>query len=77
LQFGEEITFQTLSVMTLGQVKDLDRDLAVDSAVVSIEMKLALADSIIIATARAYEAVLWTMDEHFKGIPGVKFFGKK
>jgi predicted nucleic acid-binding protein len=77
LQLGEETALQAMAVMTLGQVVDLDRDLAVDSALVSIELKLAMADSIILAIARAYDATLWTQDEHFKDIPEVKYIGKK
>jgi len=77
LQFDEETALQALSVMTLGQVVELDRDLAIDAALVSSEMKLAMADSIILATARVYDAILWTQDRHFKDIPGVKYHGKK
>ena len=76
-QFDEETALQALSVMTLGQVVELDRDLAIDAALVSTEMKLAMADSIILATAHASDATLWTQDRHFKGIPGVKYIGKK
>jgi predicted nucleic acid-binding protein len=76
-QFDEETALQALSVMTLGQVVELDRDLAIDAALVSTEMKLAMANSIILATARASGASLWTQDLHFKDIPGVKYIGKK
>jgi toxin FitB len=76
-QFDEETALQALSVMTLGQVVELDRDLAIDAALVSTEMKLAMADSIILATARASDASLWTQDLHFKDIPGVKYIRKK
>jgi predicted nucleic acid-binding protein len=31
-------------------------------------------DAIILATARSTASVLWTQDEHFKDIPGVKYF---
>jgi predicted nucleic acid-binding protein len=76
-QFDEETALQALSVMTLGQVVELDRDLAIDAALVSTEMKLAMADSIILATARASDATLWTQDAHFKDISDVRFFRKK
>jgi len=33
----------------------------------SLETGLAMADSIILATARAEDAVLWTQDAHFRG----------
>jgi len=35
-----------------------------------------MADSIILTTARCSEAALWTQDEHFAGIPGVRFTSK-
>jgi len=76
-QFGEETALQTITVMSLGQVVDLDRDLAVSAAQLSLETKLAMADSIILATAQAHAAVLWTQDEHFKNIPGVQYIEKK
>jgi predicted nucleic acid-binding protein len=77
LQFDDETALQALAVMTLGKVVELDRDIALDSGLVSTKMKLAMADSIILATARAFDAILWTQDQHFKDIPGVKFIGKK
>jgi len=47
------------------------------AAHISIELKLAMADSIILATARAYNATLWTQDEHFKDIEGVRYIEKE
>jgi predicted nucleic acid-binding protein len=43
----------------------------------SLEHKLPLADSIILATARAYQATLWTQDEHFRGLSGVQYIEKR
>jgi len=36
-----------------------------------------MADSLILATARAHNAILWTQDEHFKDLEGVKYVEKK
>jgi len=36
-------------------------------------IKLPLADSIILATALANNAVLWTQDADFDGLPGVHY----
>jgi predicted nucleic acid-binding protein len=36
-----------------------------------------MADSIILATAKIYEAVLWTQDSDFNNIEGVKYFPRK
>jgi predicted nucleic acid-binding protein len=52
-------------------------EIALMGALLSLEHKLPLADSIILATARAHQATLWTQDEHFTGIPGVEYVKKK
>jgi predicted nucleic acid-binding protein len=76
-QLGEETALHAMALMSLGQVVDLNRNLAVDSAQISTELKLAMVDSIILAIARAYNATLWTQDVHFKDIPEVKYIHKK
>ena len=60
-----------------GQVVDLTAPLALSAAVISTELKLPMADSIILAVARANNATLWTQDEHFRDLEGVKFIAKK
>jgi predicted nucleic acid-binding protein len=40
------------------------------------DYRLPLADSLVLATARAYEAVVWTQDSDFKGIEGVMYTPK-
>jgi predicted nuclease of predicted toxin-antitoxin system len=35
-----------------------------------------MTDSIILATARAHEAVLWTQDQDFKNMENVNYFSK-
>ena len=64
-QRDEEEALQAIGWMTLGQVVDLNQELAILAASLSIEHKLPMADSMILATARAFHARLWTMDEHF------------
>ena len=77
LKRGEEDALQATGFMSLGMEISLNREIAVSAAQISLELKLAMADSIILASARAYDATLWTQDEHFKDIPGVKFVEKK
>jgi predicted nucleic acid-binding protein len=77
LEFGEDKALETIGEMLSGIVIDLDRDVAVRAALISLESKLAMADSIILATARANDAILWTQDEHFKDLDGVKYIKKK
>ena len=59
--------------MSRGRVVDLDATIALAAAQISHELKLPLADSVILATARRYGATLWTQDAHFEGIENVKF----
>jgi predicted nucleic acid-binding protein len=76
-ELGEERGLDAMGIMSLGTIIDLDRQIAIHAAQISTELKLAMADSIILATARAYNATLWTQDEHFKAIEGVKYKQKK
>ncbi len=59
-----------------GIVVTIDTSLSLLAAKLSIENKLPMADSLILATAKKYDAVLWTQDSHFKNMPGVKYFPK-
>ena len=77
LELGEDEALQVAGIMSLGTVVELNRDIAIHAANISLELKLAMADSIILATARANNATLWTQDEHFKGSEGIKYVGKK
>jgi len=60
-----------------GTVIDLTASLAMSAAIISAELKLPMADSILLATAREYQATLWTQDEHFDGLVGVKYVRKQ
>ncbi len=71
-QRGESKALQVASLMQSGRVIDLDPNLAIEAA----RYPLPLADSIIYATAMRAEATLWTQDQHFKGLPNVRFFSK-
>lgn len=77
MQFGEERTLDVIGIMGEGKMVDLDRQIAIEAALLSVELKLSMADSIILATARAHEATLWTQDAHFQHLPGVRFIDKK
>ena len=68
---------QHIGDMKLGRIIELDESLALSAAKISTDLKLPMADSIILATARAHNATLWTQDEHFKDLDGVKYIEKK
>jgi len=75
-QNGLSAAQTSIGDMYSGQVIDLDASIALRAAQISRELKLPMADSIILATAREYGATLWTQDEHFREIPEVKFIEK-
>ncbi|MDO8501457.1 MAG: type II toxin-antitoxin system VapC family toxin [Gemmatimonadaceae bacterium] len=76
-QRGEGDALQAIAVMQQGRVVNLDGELALAAAVVGTEHKLPLADSIVYATARQLDAVVWTQDEDFKGLPNARYFRKR
>lgn len=75
-QRGEEDALQATGVMSLGVIADLTQEIAINAAQISSELKIAMADSMILATARKYNAVLWTQDIDFEGLFGVNYFPK-
>ncbi len=75
-QRGEDAALQVAVSMHQGRVVELDTSLALTAAKLSANLKLPMADSVMLATARAYGAVLWTQDAHFKDIDGVRYFPK-
>ena len=62
--------------MSAGQVIDLNQQIALLAADLSLEHGLAMADSVIYATARIHQATLWTQDAHFAGLDGVRYVKK-
>jgi predicted nucleic acid-binding protein len=72
-QRGEGPALQAVALMQQGAVVDLDAPLALTAAKISADGKLALADSVVLATARRFDATLWTQDADFEGLPGVRY----
>ncbi len=62
--------------MRVGQVVPLDDMLALEAADLSLQHGLAMADAVVYATARHYEATLVTSDEDFAELPGVVYLEK-
>jgi len=72
-QRTEDDALMAVAVMQQGTVVELDSHVALSAARVSIDNRLPMADSVMLATARTFGATLWTQDEHFKGLPGVRY----
>ena len=73
LQRDPAAALSAVAQMLRGRVVDLDAKLAVAAAALSAETGLAMADSVVLATARAADATLWTQDADFEGIEGVEY----
>jgi predicted nucleic acid-binding protein len=72
-QRDESSALEAIAVMQQARVIDFNSTLAISSAGLSYELKLPMADSIILATARSLKATLWTQDLHFASLPDVKY----
>jgi len=73
-QRGRSDALEAVAAMREAQIASLTDTLAMEAATLAHAHKLPMADSIILATARAFDATLWTQDEHFTSIPGVHYF---
>jgi predicted nucleic acid-binding protein len=71
-QRGEQAARLCLGHMKKTLLVPLDIDLAVLAAELSLRHSLAMADSIVLATAQAHAAELVTKDPDFRKIPGVR-----
>ena len=74
LQQRDEIAaLQAVSLLHRGKVIELSSALALEAARLSYTLKLPMADSFILSTARTYDAVIWTQDVDFEKLPKVKY----
>ena len=72
-QRGENAALSCVALMHQGEVVELTSPLALSAATLSVKHKLPMADSVMYATARAFNATLWTLDADFEGLAGVKY----
>lgn len=75
-QKGNEAALQAVTAMMQGQVVELDATLALNAARLSDDLQIPMADSIILATAQAFDAELWTQDSDFQDIEKVNYIQK-
>ena len=76
-QRSEEEAMAAVAQMQKSRVVDFDQFLALSAAEASIEHRLAMADAIVFATARAHRVELVTADADFEGLAGVRVFPKR
>jgi predicted nucleic acid-binding protein len=70
---NEARALQAVAQMKQGRIEEVTESIALSAALISIKHKLAMADSVILATAQQHNAVLWTQDDDFRGLVDVKF----
>jgi len=73
---SEEEALQAVAWMMQGSVADLTPAIALSAASLSLQLKLPMADSLMLATAQAHKATFWTQDADFEHIPGVRYVRK-
>ena len=76
-QRGEQAALQATAIMQQGHLVGLDVATAVFAAKLGLQARLPLADSVVMATARAHNAVVWTQDADFQGLEDVRFRKKR
>jgi len=74
---SENEALQAAVAMRKGTVVDLTSSLAIAASKLSLEHNLPMAGSIILATAKEFDATIWTQDSDFMNIGDVKYFPKK
>ena len=76
-QRNETDALRAVALMEQGRVAPLDAAIALSAARISLAHQLPMADSVILATTRAFGATLWTQDADFEGMPGVQYRERK
>ncbi len=70
----EDAALQAVALMRQGCIVELTDTIAIYAAKLSQELRLPMADSIIYATAKLHQAEIWTQDQHFQHLAGVRYF---
>jgi len=72
-QRDETQALKAVALMEQAIVVELNAAIALSAAKLSVDLKLPMADSIILAGARAFNAMLWSQDADFEGMEGIRF----
>ena len=75
-KLSAEVVEQCLDVMRMGRVLDLTDRRAIAASQVASEHKLAMADAVMYAIAREFDATFWTQDVDYEGLDGVRYCAK-
>ncbi|MBZ0130208.1 MAG: type II toxin-antitoxin system VapC family toxin [Rhodobacteraceae bacterium] len=75
-EVSEDKADQVIAFTQICNIAPLDTEIALAAADACREFRLATADAVIFATARAHGADLITCDQHFSDLPGVTLIEK-
>ena len=75
-EVSEDKADQVIAFTQICNIASLDTEIALAAADACREFRLATADAVIFATARAHGADLITCDQHFSDLPGVTLIEK-
>jgi predicted nucleic acid-binding protein len=75
-EHGEGAALQAIALMQRAEVVALSTEIALHAAQLSLELRLPVADSVMLATARAFDALLITQDANFQGLARVSWLPK-
>lgn len=70
---GEEIALEAVAALSATNVVALDQTIALEAADFSLEHSLHMSDALVYATARHYDAELYTSDEDLRKLRSVTF----
>lgn len=70
---GEQVALEAVAALNQTRVIPVDQTLSLEAADYSLEYGLHFADAIVYATARHFDAELYTSDEHLRRLKRVHF----
>lgn len=70
---GEQSALEAYAQITRTKIVELTSQIALEAAETSLLTNLGMADSLIVATARAFNAQIVTSDKHLKDFKEAKF----
>ena len=76
-QRGDSDALQAVALMQQGTLVELTAPIALSAARISHDEKIPMADSVMLASARAFGATLWSQDSDFENISDVKYIAKR
>lgn len=76
-ELGPDDAKRAVGFLNQGKNIEISTSIALEASELALSYHLHMADSLLLATARTMDATFWTLDSHFKNIPGVKYFEKE